>query len=195
MPRTPEPITTLTADLAFFDRPATAFATLESFLALAPAAIDSAVLDPLGLQLPDELRAAGELRVPDELPDELRDELRDERGRVQDLIDAVEREPVPKRRFLAVTERAYDVRDPDLRAEYARLSYCSMLATVWGTGRSRVLFEASDGGRSEGRATYWLPDSLKARFFAQLPADGLQVPAEWLQAVPKEQKPWWRRRS
>lgn len=171
MPRTPEPITTLTADLAFFDRPETAFATLEGFLALTPAAIDSAVLDPVGLRLPDGLR--------------------DEGRRVQDLIEAVERVPVPRRRFLAVTERTYDAREAGQRAEYARLAYCSPLATVWGSGRARVLFEATDFGR----ATYWLPDSLKARFFAALAADGVPVPPDWLAAVAKEQKPWWRRRS
>ena len=165
-----EPITTLDADLTFFDRSATAVGMLECFLTVAGAEITSAVLDPLALELPDELG--------------------DEQGEVRGLIEAVEGEPAPKRKFLAVTERAYDVADPGRRQEYARLAYCSTLATVWGRGTS-VLFEATD----YGAAKYWLPDSLKAAFFAQLTADGTTIPPEWQAAIAKEPKPWWRRRS
>jgi hypothetical protein len=165
-----EAITKLDAGLEFFDRSATAVAMLESFFVVALPQIESAVLGPEELGLPDELG--------------------DERVAIQGLIEKVQSEIPRRRRFLTTSERAFDLTDSQVRRDYARLAYCAALATVWGPGRSTTYFEAAD----YGGATYWLPDGLKAAFFAQLSADGLEVPAEWRAAIAKEPRlPWWRR--
>jgi hypothetical protein len=164
-----EAITTLDAGLGFFGRAETAFAFLESFFQVALPEIDSAVLDPLHLQVPDQVTQ--------------------DRAVIQRVIEEIESEPRPKRRFLVVTEREFDLTDPQARWDYTRLAYCSNQATVWSRGRRTTYFEVAD----QYAAMYWLPDSLKAAFFAQLTADGWEIPSEWLAAIAKEPKPWWRR--
>jgi hypothetical protein len=131
--------------------------------------IDSAVLDPVHLQVPDQVTQ--------------------DRAVIQSVIEEIESEPPPKRRFLVVAERAFDLTDAQARWDYTRLAYCSNLATVWSRDRRTTYFEVAD----QGAAKYWLPDSLKAPFFAQLTADGWEIPSEWLAAIAKEPKPWWRR--
>jgi hypothetical protein len=165
-----EAVTTLNAELARFDRAEEAFALLEVFLGVAIPRLGSAVLDPVGLQLPDQMT--------------------EDRGLVQGLIEEIERAPRPKRRWLPqVTERAYDMSDPQNRWDYVRLAYCSNLATVWSVGSSTTFFEVAD----QVSATYWLPDSLKAQYFEALSARGWAIPADWLAAVAKRPKPWWKR--
>jgi hypothetical protein len=164
-----EAITTLDAGLGFFGRAETAFAFLESFFEVAVPEIDSAVLDPVQLQLPDQVTK--------------------DRAVILGVIEEIESEPRPNRRFLAATERAFDLTDPQARWDYTRLAYCSNQATVWSRGRRTTYFEVAD----QYAAMYWLPDSLKAAFFAQLTADGWEIPSEWLAAIAKEPKPWWRR--
>ena len=158
------------AELARFERAEEAFALLEVFLEVAQPQVRSAVLDPIGLQLPDEMT--------------------DDRAVVQGLIDTIEQEPQPKRRLLVrVTERAFDMADAQARWDYARLAYCSNLATVWSEGRLSTYFEVAD----QISATYWLPDSLKAQYFDALTTRGWAIPADWLAAVAKRPKPWWKR--
>ncbi|MEU4391429.1 hypothetical protein [Kribbella sp. NPDC023855] len=164
----PEPVTTLHAELSLFGRAEEAFALLETFLEVARPRIGSAVLDPVLLALPDEMT--------------------DDRAVVQSLIDAVDNEPPPKRRLLTTTERAYDLDDEQARWDFTRLAYCSPLATVWSEGSRTTYFEAS-----RASATYWLPDSLKAQYFDAITAKGWAIPADWLSAVAKTPKPWWRR--
>jgi hypothetical protein len=165
-----EAVTTLPAELARFDRAEEAFALLEVFLEVAMPRLGSAVLDPVGLQLPDEMT--------------------EDRGVVQGLIEGIEREPRPRRRWLPhVSERAYEISDPQDRWDYVRLAYCSNLATVWSGGSSTTFFEVAD----QISATYWLPDSLKAQYFDALSTRGWAIPADWLAAVAKQPKPWWKR--
>jgi hypothetical protein len=164
----PEAVTTLPAELSSFGRAEEAFALLETFLEVARPRIGSAVLDPVLLALPDEMT--------------------DDRAVVQELIDAINNEPPPKRRLLTTTERAYDLDDEQARWDFTRLAYCSPLATVWSDGGSTTYFEAA-----RASATYWLPDSLKAQYFDAISAKGWAIPADWLSAVAKTPKPWWRR--
>jgi len=164
-----EAVTTMHAELARFARAEEAFALLEVFLEVAQARVRSAVLDPIGLVLPDEMT--------------------DDRTVVRGLIDAIEQEPRPKRRLLQVTERSYDIADDQARWDYVRLAYCSNLATVWSDGRRTTYFEVAD----QISATYWLPDSLKAEYFDALTTRGWAIPADWLTAVAKRPKPWWKR--
>jgi hypothetical protein len=164
-----EAVTTLRAELSNFARAEEAFALLETFLEVAEPWIGSAVLDPDLLQLPEEMT--------------------DDRAVVQGLIDAINNEPPRKRRLLATTEREYDIKDEQARWDYARLAYGSLLATVWSEGSRTTFFEVAD----QISATYWLPDSLKARFFDAISAKGWAVPEDWLAAVPKQPKPWWKR--
>jgi hypothetical protein len=164
-----EAVTTLHAELARFGRAEEGFALLEVFLEVAQARVETAVLDPIGLRLPDEMT--------------------DDRALVQGLIEEIEQEPRSKRRLLQVTERAFDVADEQQRWDYVRLAYCSNLATVWSAGRRTTYFEVAD----RVRATYWLPDSLKAEYFEALSARGWAIPADWLAAVAKRPKPWWKR--
>jgi hypothetical protein len=163
-----EAITTLRAELGNFGRAGEAFALLETFLDLALPWLGDTVLDPRGLRLPDEMT--------------------DDRAVVQDLIDEIDQEPPPKRRLLTVAELAYDVADEQGRWDFTRLAYCSTSATVWSERRRTTYFEVVH----HAIATYWLPDSLKAAYFDRIAANGWSIPADWLAAVPKRPKPWWR---
>lgn len=164
-----EAVTTLHAELELFGRAEEAFALLETFLEVARPWIGSAVLDPVLLGLPDEMT--------------------DDRVVVQGLIDAIDNEPPRKRRLLVSTERPYDLADDQARWDYSRLAYCSVLATVWSEGSRTTYFEVAD----YNSATYWLPDTLKTQYFDTITAKGWAIPADWLAAVSKTPKPWWRR--
>jgi hypothetical protein len=166
-----EAVTTMHAELARFELAEEAFALLEVFLEVALPRLGPVVLDPVGLRLPDEMTG--------------------DRPVVQGLIDAIEQEPQPKRRLLQTTERSYDMADDQARWDYVRLAYCSNLATVWSDGRRTTYFEVAD----QISATYWLPDSFKAQYFDALTTRGWAVPADWLAAVAKRPKPWWKRGS
>lgn len=112
----------------------------------------------------------------------LPDQLTDDRKLVQGLIEEIEQDG-PQR------ERSFDMEDPQARWDYVRLAYCSSQATVWSTRRRTTYFEVV----GHERATYWLPDSLKAQYFEALSARGWAIPADWLAAVAKRPKPWWKR--
>jgi hypothetical protein len=160
-----EAVTTLRGELGRFGRAEEAFALLEVFLEVARPRIGSAVLDPVGLRLPDELT--------------------DDRALVQSLIEEVGELP-GKRRVDAVD---FDLDDEQARWDFVRLAYCSSEAVVWSLRRRTTYFEASGGHK----ATYWLPDSLKIEYFDALTDRGWAVPADWLAAVAKRPKPWWKR--
>jgi hypothetical protein len=161
-----EAVTTLHAELERFGRVEEGFALLEVFLAVARPRLGAVVLDPVGLQLPAELT--------------------DDRVVVQKVIDEIEREQQGKRR---VIERAFDMDDEQARWDYVRLAYSSKQATVWSLRRRTTYFEVSGGHK----ATYWLPDSLKMQYFDALTSRGWAIPEEWLTAVAKRPKPWWKR--
>jgi hypothetical protein len=167
--RVPEAITTLRAELTLFDRAEEAFALLETFLEVARPRISRVELDPALLALPDQMT--------------------DDRAVVQGLIDAIRNEPAQKRRFWSPTGRKYDLDDVQARWDFTRLSYCSLLATVWSEGRTTTYFEVAD----QTSATYWLPDTLKIQYFDAIAAKGWAVPEDWLTAPSKTPKPWWRR--
>lgn len=112
----------------------------------------------------------------------LPDQLTDDRKLVQGLIEEIEQDG-PQR------ERSFDMEDPQARWDYVRLAYCSSQATVWSSRRRTTYFEVV----GYERATYWLPDSLKAQYFEALSARGWAIPADWLAAVAKRPKPWWKR--
>ena len=160
-----EAVTTLRAELDRFARVEEGLALLEVFLDVARPRLGAVVLDPVGLQLPAELT--------------------DDRAVVQQLIDELAQES-PKGR---VVERGYDMDDEQERWDYVRLAYSSNQATVWSHRQRTTYFEAS--GRH--RATYWLPDSLKAEYFDAVSARGWAIPEDWLTAVAKRPKPWWKR--
>ena len=164
-----EAVTTLHAELDLFDRAEEAFALLETFLDVARPWVDSAVLDPNLLELPDRMT--------------------DDRAVVQGLIDAINQEPPRKRRLLVNRDREYDLDDAQARWDFTRLAYCSIAAIVWSDGRRTSYFVVAD----HASATYWLPDSLKAKYFASITAKGWAIPGDWLAAVPKKPKPWWKR--
>lgn len=164
-----EVVTTLHGELARFGRAEVGFALLEVFLEVAGSRVGPVVLDPVGLRLPDEMT--------------------DDRVVVQGLIDAIEQEPRPKRRLLQGTERTYDMADDQARWDYVRLAYCSNLATVWSDGMRTSYFEVAD----QISATYWLPETLKRQYFEAIVARGWAVPDDWLAAVGKRPKPWWKR--
>ncbi|TDO50432.1 hypothetical protein EV651_120117 [Kribbella sp. VKM Ac-2571] len=159
-------MTTLHAELERFGRAEEGFALLEVFLEVARPRLGAVVLDPVGLQLPTELT--------------------DDRLLVQKLIDEIEQEPQGKAR---VVERAFDMDDEQARWDYVRLAYSSNQATVWSRRQRTTYFEAS--GRH--KATYWLPDSVKVQYFDALTSRGWAIPEEWLTAVAKRPKPWWKR--
>lgn len=161
-------MTTLRAGLGRFERGEEGLALLEVFLEVAGPWLGPVVLDPSGLLLPDEMT--------------------DDRALVQGLIGEIDREPVKKWKG---AERAYDMADPQARWDYVRLAHCSRLATVWSEGRRTTYFEAAD----HARATYWLPESVKVAFFDAIQAKGWAVPSDWLTAVGKQPKPWWKRGS
>jgi hypothetical protein len=161
-----EPVTTLHAELERFGRVEEGFALLEVFLEVARPRLGAVVLDPVGLQLPTELT--------------------DDRLVVQKLIDEIEQEPQGKGR---VVERPFDMDDEQARWDYVRLAYSSNQATVWSRRQRTTYFEASGGHK----ATYWLPDSLKAQYFDALTSRGWAIPEDWLTAVAKRPKPWWKR--
>jgi hypothetical protein len=161
-----EAVTTLHAELELFGRVEEGFALLEVFLAVARPRLGAVVLDPVGLQLPAELT--------------------DDRVVVQKVIDEIEREQQGKRR---VIERGFDMDDEQARWDYVRLAYSSKQATVWSLRRRTTYFEVSGGHK----ATYWLPDSLKMQYFDALTSRGWAIPEEWLTAVAKRPKPWWKR--
>lgn len=165
-----EAVTTLEAGLGFFGRASIAFAALETLLAVAADRIEALAIDPRGLWLPDELD--------------------DERAQIQARIDTLTRQRPEQRGPLAAVDLRYDAADAAQRAEYARLAYCSALATVWSKRRTTTYFEASD----HGSAKYWLPESIKVQYFERLVADGWEVPEEWVGAVAKQPKAWWKRR-
>jgi hypothetical protein len=165
-----EAVTTLRAELGRFGRGEEGFALLEVFLEVGRPWLGPVVLDPVGLRLPDDMT--------------------DDRALVQGLIEEIEAEPVVKGLFRS-TEREYDMADPQARWDYVRLAHCANLATVWGEGRRTTYFEVS--GRV--RATYWLPESLKVAYFDAIQAKGWAVPTDWLTAVGKQPKPWWKRGS
>jgi hypothetical protein len=159
----------LRAELRLFERAEEAFALLETFLEVAQPLIGSAVLDPVRLLLPEEMT--------------------DDRAVVQGLIDAM---PVPEQKkawYSSMPERGFELADEQARWDYTRLAYCSNLATVWSDDRRTTYFEVTD----RSRATYWLPDSLKAQYFDTITAKGWAIPADWLAAIPKYKKPWWKR--
>jgi hypothetical protein len=164
-----EAVTTLRAELGNFVRAEVAFALLETFLDVAGPWVGEAVLDPRRLLLPDEMT--------------------DDRAVMRQLIDELDREPLPKSGPFTAYERGFDVTDEQARWDYARLAYCSHSATVWSRGRRTTYFEVVD----RSRATYWLPDSLKEQYFDRLAANGWAIPDDWLAAVPKKPKPWWKR--
>ena len=161
-----EAVTTLPAELDRFERAEEGLALLEVFLEVARPRLGPVVLDPIGLRLPDAMTA--------------------DRALVQELIEQLEREPRGKGR---VVEREFDLDDEQARWDYVRLAYSSNQATVWSARRRTTYFEAT--GRH--KATYWLPDSLKAEYFEALTARGWAVPEDWLTAVAKRPKPWWKR--
>ncbi|MFD7158169.1 hypothetical protein ACFV9C_26465 [Kribbella sp. NPDC059898] len=161
-----EAVTTLHAELARFGRVEEGFALLEVFLEMARERLGAVVLDPVGLRMPAELT--------------------DDRAVVQQLIDDIEREPVGKGR---VVERGYDLEDEQARWDYVRLAYSSHQATVWSRRQRTTYFEVT----GQERATYWLPDSLKAEYFDALSGRGWAIPEDWLAAVAKRPKPWWKR--
>jgi hypothetical protein len=161
-----EAITTLHAELDRFGRAEEGFALLEVFLEVAGPRLGTVVLDPVGLRLPDGMT--------------------DDRAVGQQLIDELEREPRGKRR---VVERAFDMADPQARWDYVRLAYSAAQATVWSARRRTTYFEAA----AHQKATYWLPDSLKAEYFEAITARGWAIPPDWLTAVAKRPKPWWKR--
>ncbi|TCC20157.1 hypothetical protein [Kribbella speibonae] len=161
-----EAVTTLHAELERFGRVEEGFALLEVFLEVARPRLGVVVLDPVGLRLPAELT--------------------DERAVVQKLIDETEQEPQAKGR---VVERPFDMDDEQARWDFVRLAYSSSQATVWSRRQRTTYFEAS-GGR---KATYWLPDSLKVQYFDALTSRGWAIPEDWLTAVAKRPKPWWKR--
>lgn len=164
-----EPVTTLRAELRNFARAEEGLALLETFLEMGLPRLSDIVLDPHRLLLPDELT--------------------DDRAVVQGLIEEIAAEPQQPKRLLTLAERSYDVADPQARWDYSRLSYCSAAAAVWSKGRRTTYFEVVH----RDRATYWLPDSLKAQYFDAISAKGWAVPEDWLTAVPKRPKPWWKR--
>ncbi|GAB2632628.1 hypothetical protein [Kribbella swartbergensis] len=159
-----EAVTTLHAELTRFDRAEEAFALLEAFLEVARPRLGEVVLDPVALRLPDQMT--------------------DDRALVQGLIEEIEQEGRPKGR-----DRPFDMEDAQARWDYVRLAYCSNQAIVWSARRRTTYFEVV--GRQ--RATYWLPDSIKAEYFEALSTRGWAIPADWLAAVAKRPKPWWKR--
>jgi hypothetical protein len=160
-----EAVTTLQAGLDRFERAEEGFALLEVFLEVAAERLGSVVLDPVGLRLPDGMT--------------------DERVVVLGLIEEIEREGGGKGRGV---EREFDVGDEVARWDFVRLAYCSAQATVWSQRHRTTYFEAAPG-----KATYWLPDSLKTEYFGALEARGWAIPEDWLTAVAKRPKPWWKR--
>ncbi|MEI8408502.1 MULTISPECIES: hypothetical protein [unclassified Kribbella] len=122
---------------------------------------------------PVVLEPAG-LRLPDEMIDD--------RPLVQELIEKLAAESRGR-------ERSFDMEDDQARWDYVRLAYCSSQATVWSARRRTTYFEAA----GHVTATYWLPDSLKAQYFEALSTRGWAIPADWLAAVAKRPKPWWKR--
>ncbi|TCO30020.1 hypothetical protein EV652_10511 [Kribbella steppae] len=112
----------------------------------------------------------------------LPDQVTDDRALVQGLIEEIEQEERGR-------ERSFDMQDAQARWDYVRLAYCSNQATVWSARHRTTYFEVV--GRE--RATYWLPDSLKAQYFEALSTRGWVIPADWLSAVAKRPKPWWKR--
>jgi hypothetical protein len=161
-----EAVTTLRAELARFRRVEEGFALLEVFLEVARSRLGTAVLDPVGMRLPDGMT--------------------EDRAVVQDLIEDIEREPQAKARGV---ERAFDMDDEQARWDYVRLAYSSQQATVWSRRQRTTYFESSGGFT----ATYWLPASLKAEYFEALASRGWAIPGDWLTAVAKRPKPWWKR--
>lgn len=159
-------MTTLHAELERFGRVEEGFALLEVFLEVALPRLGVVVLDPVGLRLPAELT--------------------DERAVVQKLIDEIEQEPPARGR---VVERLFDMDDEQARWDFVRLAYSSSQATVWSRRQRTTYFEASGGHK----ATYWLPDSLKVQYFDALTSRGWAIPEDWLTAVAKRPKPWWKR--
>ena len=142
---------------------------LETFLEVALPRLSQTVLDPRGLLLPDEMT--------------------DDRAVVQGLIAEIGGETEQPKGLLTLAERSYDVADEQGRWDFTRLAYCSASASVWSKGRRTTYFEVVN----HDRATYWLPDSLKAQYFESISAKGWEIPAAWLAAVPKQPKPWWKR--
>ncbi|TDW65699.1 hypothetical protein [Kribbella pratensis] len=161
-----EAVTTLRAELEQFERPEEGFALLEVFLEVARPRLGAVVLDPVGLRLPEEMT--------------------DDRAVVQKLIDEIDQEV---RGTSRVPEREFDMDDEQARWDYVRLAYSSSQATVWSRRRRTTYFEAS----GQRRATYWLPDSLKTDYFEALSSRGWAIPPDWLTAVAKRPKPWWKR--
>jgi hypothetical protein len=161
-----EAVTTLHAELDRFGRVEEGFALLEVFLEVARPRLGAVVLDPVGLRLPADLT--------------------DDRLVVQKLIDEIEQESQGKGR---VVERPFEMEDEQARWDYVRLAYSSNQATVWSRSRRTTYFEASGGHK----ATYWLPDSLKVQYFDALSSRGWAIPEDWLTAIAKQPKPWWKR--
>lgn len=161
-----EAITTLRAELDRFERAEEGFALLEVFLEVARPQLGAVALDPVGLRLPEGMT--------------------DDRALVQELLEEIEREPRGSGR---VVERAFDMDDEQARWDYVRLAYSSNQATVWSARHRTTYFEAA----GPHKAAYWLPDSLKAEYFGALTARGWAVPQDWLEAVAKRPKPWWKR--
>lgn len=164
-----EAITTLRAELRSFGRAEEGFALLEMFLEVALPRLSDTVIDPRGLVLPNEMT--------------------DDRAVVQGLIDEIAADREPARRLLTAAERSYDVGDEQSRWDFTRLAYCSASASVWSKRRRTTYFEVVH----HDRATYWLPDSLKAQYFDRISTKGWAIPEAWLQAIPKQPKPWWKR--
>lgn len=161
-----EAVTTLRAELDRFERAEEGLALLEVFLEVARPWLGPVVLDPADLRLPADLTT--------------------DRKLILELIEAIENEPGSNGR---VHEREFDLDDEQARWDYVRLAYSSRQATVWSAKRRTTYFEVMH----QARATYWLPESLKIAYFDALTARGWTVPPDWLTAVAKRPKPWWKR--
>ena len=121
----------------------------------------------------------------------LPDELTDDRALVQGLIEGIEQEPRPQRRLLTTSPSApYDLSDEQARWDYVRLALLLQPGDgveCWAAARR------TSRSHHRSSATYWLPDSLKAQYFEALSTRGWAIPADWLSAVAKRPKPWWKR--
>src|ERR1700754_2862900 len=156
-----EAVTTLRAELDRFGRADEGLALLEVFLEVARPRLGAVGLDPVGLRWPDDLTTNRKL--------------------VLEPVEAIDSEPRTNGR---VVERGFDLEDEQARGDYVRLAYSFRRATVWSARQRTTYFEATNFHTTgQHRATYWLPDSLKAEYFAALTARGWAIPDDWLTAV------------
>jgi hypothetical protein len=126
---------------------------LEKFLDFARVQIRAAVMDPRAL------------RVPEGYHDPV----------AMEMIEEVNRTVVQKRKFLGSVEHSFDITSVTGRRAFARLAYCSTMASVWGHSSTRELFEAVD----YGEAWYAIPSEMASAFAARLGRDGIAYPLTW----------------